>query len=168
MAFLNRFMMLMRSKGSDYLDGVVTTAGVGMVGNCDHNGNMWVRAVMQPTLSVFNVPAAGAKATVDSGLATFPVVASLHASISAGAAATAIHTLQLVPVQSTGIEDPPIFEKTLEAPANSTVNIDITGLQIDMVATSGDISVDKIRWRFAAAPAAGEQQSVALTYFDRA
>lgn len=167
MSIKTRIMTLLRTKGADYQGGQVSHNGVGMVASCDYNGNMWTRAVKQPTLLSFDRPLTGVKATVTAPLETFPMCVTIHASLCAAAAATAQQVVQLIANYSGG-GNKVIWEDVLCAPAGSRSEVTITGMQVDAEAVTGNVATDSLTLAFLAAPAVGEQQTVSIEHFDRA
>ncbi|MDE2020744.1 MAG: hypothetical protein KGJ13_10445 [Patescibacteria group bacterium] len=160
-------MPLFRSKSADYQGGQIANNGIGLVGSCDYNGNLWVRSVKQPTRLAWNRPATGVLATVTTPLLTFPMCTAIHASLCAAAAATAQQVVQLI-ANFSGGGTQVVWEDVLCAPASTRASITMTDLQADIEAITGAVATDSFTLAFLAAPAAGEQQTVSVEYFDRA
>ncbi|MDE2019682.1 MAG: hypothetical protein KGJ13_05055 [Patescibacteria group bacterium] len=154
----NRSLPVFRSKVSRRM-GATSVNGVPMVGNVDVDGNLWVLSVGPQETMSFNAPGLGVLATVNTPASTFTVVRAIMASLTAGAAATAQHTVELL-VNLSGGGTATLWRQTISAAANTTASINIAPLNIINGAGS------TLTLHFLAAPAAGEQQSVAISTYD--
>lgn len=165
-----RYNIQLRSKQKQR-GGYASVDGVGIIGACDADGNIWTKAVKPQELVAFSSPGAGVKASANSFPATNIILKSLHASLSAGAAATAIQTVQLIATNTLAVNTV-IWQDTLAAPANSHASVTLSDLNIDVQATmtalgAGTlVGVNGLTLAFLAAPAAAEFQSVSLTMYD--
>lgn len=165
-----RLMQLLRSKVMER-GGYTSVNGVGIVATCDIDGNLWTKTVNIHQSIVFNSPAAGVLATVNSNPATNIILKSLHASLTAAAAATAIQTVQLTAFNTLNVGTV-IWQDKIAAAAGTTTRIDFQNMNIDIQTVLTNLgggtlrSVNGLTLAFLAAPGAAEFQAVSFSMYD--